>query len=272
MDISLLKIALLAYLISSLGYTASLLVRRVTIARVSTWTLTAAFAFHTASLLLRWMTTSRVPVIGMYETLSFSAWIMTAAYLAFQVKTKTRVLGAFVSPVVFLLAAIAFTRLEGVALIPQTLEGGMVVAHVILSIAGEALFALASCAGLMYLIQDGLLKKKKSSRFIRFLPPLKDLDNINHLCLLWGFPLLTFGVVTGSLWARTAWGSPWQWDPKLTWTLIAWVTYAFLLHQRLAIGWKGHKAAVFSSFALIILLILFAVEKMFFSTIHRFFI
>jgi cytochrome c-type biogenesis protein CcsB len=272
MDINLLKIALLAYLISSLGYIASLLVRKVTIAKLSTWTLAAAFAFHTISLLLRWVTTSRVPVIGMYESLSFSAWIMTAAYLAFQVKTKTRVLGAFVSPVVFLLATAAFTRLGGMALIPQTLEGGMVVTHVILSIAGEALFALASCAGLMYLIQDGLLKNKKSSRFVKFLPPLRDLDNINHVCLLWGFPLLTSGVIMGSLWAKTAWGSPWQWDPKQTWTLVAWLVYAFLLHQRLAIGWKGHKAAVFSSFALIILVILFAVEKMFSSTIHRFFI
>jgi cytochrome c-type biogenesis protein CcsB len=271
MDITLFKFALIAYLASTLGYIASLSMRRVAAAKVATWTIFVAFVFHTLSLIARWVATGQIPVIGIYETLSLFAWVMTAAYLAFQLKTKTRVLGAFVSPVAFLLAIIASVRLGGEVAMPTILQGSMVAIHVILSIAGEALFAVASCAGLMYMIQDGLLKKKKATGFIRFLPSLKDLDNVNHLCLLWGFPLLTLGIIAGSIWARTVWGTHWQWDPKQVWTLIVWLSYAFLLHQRLAIGWRGHRAAVLSCAALVILLALFAVEKTFFTTIHRFY-
>ena len=112
---------------------------------------------------------------------------------------------------------------------------------------GEALFAVASCAGLMYLIQDDMIKKKKTGSLIRLFPSLRDLDRINHLCLVWGFPLLTLGVLAGSLWARIVWGSHWQWDSKQVWTLLAWGSYGFLLHQRLAIGWQGRRAARWSS-------------------------
>jgi cytochrome c-type biogenesis protein CcsB len=270
MDITLFKLALVAYLASTLSYIASLSMKRVAAAKVATGAILAAFVIHTLSLIARWIETGRVPVIGLYETLSLFAWVMTAAYLAFQIKTKTRVLGAFVSPVAFILALIASVRLGGEVAMPPILQGSMVAAHVILSVAGEALFAVASCAGLMYMIQDGLLKRKKAAGFIRFLPSLKDLDNVNHLCLLWGFPLLTLGIVAGSIWARTAWGTHWQWDPKQVWTLAVWFSYAFLLHQRLAIGWRGHRAAVLSCSALVILLLLFVVENTFFTTIHRF--
>jgi cytochrome c-type biogenesis protein CcsB len=271
MDIILFKFTLVAYLASTLVYSASLSLKRVAAAKIATGTIFAAFIIHTLSLAFRWAETGRIPVIGIYETLSLFAWVMTAAYLAFQLKTKTRVLGAFISPVAFLLTLIASIRLGGEVAMPANLQGSLVAAHVILSVAGEALFAVASCAGLMYIIQDGLLKRKKATGFIRFFPSLKDLDNVNHLCLLWGFPLLTLGVIAGSIWARTVWGTHWQWDPKQVWTLAVWLSFAFLLHQRLAIGWRGHRAAVLACAALVVLLALLAVEKTFFTTVHRFY-
>jgi ABC-type transport system involved in cytochrome c biogenesis permease subunit len=141
---------------------------------------------------------------------------------------------------------------------------------VTLSIAGEALFALASGAGAMYLIQNRLIKRKSIGSFSRLLPSLKELDNINHICLLWGFPLLTLGVLVGSIWARTVWGSHWQWDPKQIWTLAAWLLYAVLLHQRLALGWSGRRVALFSVLAFLVLLAGFFLEKTFFTTVHNF--
>ena len=161
-------------------------------------------------------------------------------------------------------------RFGRIGFITGYLKGGLVTAHITLSVAGEALFALASCAGAMYLIQDRLIKYKTIGSFSRLLPSLKDLDKINYLCLLWGFPLLTLGVLAGSIWARTVWGSHWQWDPKQIWTLTTWLLYALLLHQRLAIGWKGHRVALFSLLAFILLLIGFIVEKLFFTTVHNF--
>jgi cytochrome c-type biogenesis protein CcsB len=59
----------------------------------------------------------------------------------------------------------------------------------------------------------------------------------------YGFPFLTVGIISGSIWAGFAWGSYWSWDPKETWSLITWIVYAILIHNRLAIGWRGRKTA-----------------------------
>jgi ABC-type transport system involved in cytochrome c biogenesis permease subunit len=108
------------------------------------------------------------------------------------------------------------------------------------------------------------------SSFRKILPSLTDLDRINQVSLLWGFPLLTLGIMAGSIWARTVWGSLWQWDPKQVWTLTAWIFYALILHQRIAIGWKGRRAALFSLLAFGILVASFVVVNLFFVTAHTF--
>lgn len=271
MDILVFKAALAAYLFSALGYVASLVVLRVHIARVATGLLGAAFVIHAGALALRWILAGGgAAVVGIHGSLSLAVWILTGVYLFFQFRTKTRVLGAFVAPVASLLMIVASAGLGGAVSASPQLQHSLVTIHVILALAGEALFVLASLAGLMYLIQDERIKEKKISRFSRFLPPLRDLDRINELCLLWGFPLLTLGILTGSIWALAVWGSAWQWDPKFLWTLLAWVLYALLLHQRLAIGWRGRKVALGSVAAFLLLLLTFVVERTCFTTIHRF--
>ena len=270
MDIIFFRVALVVYLLSALGYLGSLYIRRVLVARVSTWVLFSAFAFHTLFFAFRCIKTGQNPLLSFHEMLSFFAWAMAGIYLAFQLKTKTRLLGAFVSPVTFLLMIAASKDLGGYVSIPAALQSNLVPVHVILSVTGEALFALATCAGAMYLIQEGLLKNKKVSSLSKVLPSLADLDRINHMCLMLGFSLLTLGILAGSIWARSVWGSLWQWDPKQTWTLAAWFAYAVLLHQRLAMGWKGHKAALFTLLAFAVLLISLVLVSLFFVTAHRF--
>jgi cytochrome c-type biogenesis protein CcsB len=271
LDVFCFRGALLAYLLSTLIYISSLLVRRVSPARAATWILAGAFGLHTLFFLGAWFAKGYNPFLRIHDILSFFAWVMTGVYLAFQLKTKTRVLGAFVSPVVFILMIISSIAIGGPINVPDVLKGGLVTIHAMLSVIGEALFTIASLAGLAYMIQDGLIKRRKSSMFMKLFPSLQDLDRINHFCLLWGVPLLTLGVLAGSIWARTVWGSHWQWDPKQVWTLAAWLIYAVLLHQRLAIGWKGHKTALLSVVSFVLLLAAFLVEKSFFTTIHRFY-
>ncbi len=268
--IVLFKTALAIYLVCAVVYAASLWIRRVLTARFATWLMFAALVVHTFSFASRWFTTGMSPAIGLHDSLSFFAWVMAAAYLALQLKTKTRILGAFVSPVICLIMVVASVELGGTVGAPAILQGYLVTLHVMLSLTGEALFALASCAGLMYLIQDSLLKRKKEGSLIRLLPSLRDLDRINNICLSWGFPLLTLGVLAGSLWARIVWGSHWQWDPKQIWTLLAWGFYGFLLHQRLVVGWQGRKAALWSLIFFVVLVTLVIFRKLFFQTIHSF--
>lgn len=271
LDVLFFRGALLAYLLSTLTYIFSLLIRRVSPARAATWILTGAFGLHTLFFLGEWLGKGYNPFLRIHDILSFFAWVMAGVYLVFQLRTKTRVLGAFVSPVVFVLMIISSIGIGGPITVPEVLQGGLVTIHAMLSVIGEALFTVASVAGLVYLIQDRLIKRRKSSMFMKLFPSLQDLDRINHFCLLWGVPLLTLGVVAGSIWARTVWGSHWQWDPKQIWTLTAWLIYAVLLHQRLAIGWKGHRTALLSVVAFVLLLAALLVEKSFFTTLHRFY-
>ena len=154
------KAALAAYLISTLGYVVSLLVRKVHIAKLSAWMLLVAFVLHAISLVSKFLDSGHLSVTGIHDTLSLFAWLLCGIYLVLQLRTKTRVLGAFISPAAFLLTIAASVSLGGTVPLPDALKGGLVTAHVLLSVAGEALFALASCAGAMYLIQDRLIKRK----------------------------------------------------------------------------------------------------------------
>ena len=268
--IVLFKTAVAVYLASAVVYGISLWGRKVQTARIATWLMLAALVIHTLSFVSHWMTAGPSPVVGIHDTLSFFAWVMAAAYLGLQLRTKTRVLGVFVSPVIFLIMVVASVRLGGDVGGSAALQGSLVMFHVIFSVTGEALFAVASCAGLMYLIQDDMIKKKKGGSLIRLFPSLRDLDRINHLCLSWGFTLLTFGILAGSGWARIVWGSHWQWDTKQIWTLLAWVLYGFLLYQRLVIGWQGRRAALWSLVILTLLALLLIIGTVFFPSVHKF--
>ena len=268
--IVLFKLALAVYLASAVVYGGSLWGRRVWPARIATGLMLAALSIHTASFVFRWLVEGTAQPIGPYDALSFFAWVMAAAYLLMQLRTKTRVLGAFVSPGICVIMVVASVELGGRVGASSALKGSLVTAHVMFSIMGEALFAVASCAGIMYLLQDRLIRQKKESSLIRLFPSLADLDRINYLCLFWGFPLLTLGVLAGSFWARVVWGSHWQWDAKQVWTLLAWGLYAFLLHQRLVMGWQGRKAARWSLMVFTALAVLLIVGRLFFPTAHNF--
>jgi len=111
---------------------------------------------------------------------------------------------------------------------------------------GNGLFAIAFLAGIMYLIQEYQIKQKKLGSFYNRLPSLATMDDINYHSLVYGFPFMSVGMITGSVYAQYALGTYWQWDPKEVWSLITWLFYAALLHERLAVGWRGRKAAIMS--------------------------
>ena len=118
--------------------------------------------------------------------------------------------------------------------------------HVASIFMGNGLFAIASLSGIMYLIQERSIKKKKLGAFYSRLPSLASLDKINHYSLLYGFPFLTVGMISGSVYAQLALGTYWQWDPKEVWSFVTWLLYAALLHERIAVGLSGRRAALMS--------------------------
>jgi ABC-type transport system involved in cytochrome c biogenesis permease subunit len=270
LELILFKLALTFCALCTVGYLLSLLVKRVMLARVSTWILMVAFVLLTLNLLATFINSSGPANLGSRAFFLFCGWAVAGLYLAFQFKTKTRLLGAFISPVILLLMIAAAGQESGKSLLPQNLQGWLTTLHLVLAIIGEALFVLASCAGAMFIIQNGLLKHKKLGKMSRLLPSLSDLDRINHLCLLWGFPLLTIGIIAGAVFAGLAWMPLWPSDPKIIWSFAAWIIYGFLLHQRLAIGWKGSRMAVLSCVVFILFLFSLLAVRFCFTTLHDF--
>jgi ABC-type transport system involved in cytochrome c biogenesis permease subunit len=268
--IILFKLALIFCAVATLGYLLSLMVKRVSLAKISTWILTIAFAFLTINLLFAVIGPAASGHFGARDFFSFCAWAVSGAYLAFQLKTRTRILGAFISPFILLLLIAAAGRDTGKYLVPDDMRSWLTTVHLAFVIAGEALFVLASCAGAMFIIQNSLLKHGRLSKTSRLLPSLNDLDRINHLSLLCGFPLLTCGIFAGMVFAGLAWDAGWPADPKIIWTFVIWAVYGFLLHQRLAIGWKGFRMAVLSCGVFILFLLSYWGVRAYFSTMHDF--
>ncbi|MGP8154330.1 MAG: inner membrane protein YpjD [Smithella sp.] len=264
------KIAFILCAVSIAGYLLSLLIKKIKFAKISTWILAAAFSFLTINLLFVVINSGGLINFGSRDFLSLCAWSVSGVYLVLQFKTKTRSLGAFISPFILLFMIAAAGQETGKILLPANLQSWLTAVHMFLTITGEALFILASCAGAMFIIQNGLLKNKKLSKMSRLLPSLDDLDRINHICLLWGFPVLSVGVLAGMVFAEFSWRAGWLTDPKIIWTFACWIIYGSLLHQRIAIGWRGYRMALVSFAAFILLLLSYGSVRFCFSTLHNF--
>ena len=109
---------------------------------------------------------------------------------------------------------------------------------------GYSAFAIAFGISWMYLVKQRDTEDK-SSLLVHF-PKTKVLDELNHQLIMFGFLFLTTGIITGAVWANSAWGRYWGWDPKETWSLITWFIYATLLHARMMRGWRGRRIAYIS--------------------------
>jgi len=246
-EIYLFHIIFITYLFGTIFFLFYLIKPRKQIAQVALFVTIAAFFLHTFLLAYRCLTLSYFPVTDLHQSFFFFAWSIVGVFIIVNAKYKIPVLGSFVTPLaaIFLTFSASIFTKEPIP-IPPALRSFWLPIHSTFAFMGEAIFALAFCVGIMYLIQENQIKRKKWTAFFYRLPSLQTLDDLNYLCLSLGFPLLTLGIITGSIWAEYAWGSYWSWDPKETWALITWFIYAALLHGRLNIGWRGKRAATFS--------------------------
>lgn len=180
--------------------------------------------------------TLHAPLSNFYESLIFFAWCLPAlGLLAFRRYLKGY-LGALVSILATLLLAYASFGVDSrIKPLMPALKSNWLLVHVVTAFLGYAAFALACGSAILYLLQE---RRPRPS-----LPPLPLLDSLIYRTTVLGFLLLTLGIFTGAVWAETAWGRYWSWDPKETWSLITWFIYAALLHARLLKGWHGRRIA-----------------------------
>ena len=177
-----------------------------------------------------------MPLSNFYESLIFFAWCLPAlGLLAFRRYLKGY-LGALMAMLSTLLLAYASFGVDSqIRPLMPALKSNWLLIHVVTAFLGYAAFALAFGTAILYLIQE---RRPRPS-----LPPLPLLDSLIYRTTVLGFLLLTLGIATGAVWAETAWGRYWSWDPKETWSLITWFIYAALLHARHLKGWHGRRIA-----------------------------
>lgn len=204
----------------------------------------ASGLLQTLYIVMRYIQAGHTPITSQHEAVVFFAWATTWAYLSFRWRYTVQNFGTFVSiNVLALLLISALSSREITPLLPA-LQSVWLPIHGGVSLVAYGFLSLAFCGGLMYLMLERELKKKRFGYIFERFPSLESLDQLNNHCLTAGFVFLTLGIVTGSIWARQAWGAYWQWDPKETWSLITWLIYLVQLHQRFTVGWRGKKAAV----------------------------
>ncbi len=241
------------YFLAFLVYLAGMVMNRAFLSRLGTYLSLLGFSAQTLAIILRWvksyeMGIGHAPFSNLYESLIFFAWTLMFLYLILEWRTKNRTIGAFVTPLAFLAMAYASfspnisSHIQ--PLIPA-LKSNWLISHVITCFFGYAAFAISFGVSIMYLLKR-LDTEDKNNLFLKLIPSTTILDDLNYQMIVIGFLMLTLGIITGSVWAHSAWGTYWSWDPKETWSLITWLVYASVIHTRLVKGWTGKKIAILS--------------------------
>ncbi len=223
----------------------------------------------------RWVVAGYFPLSNLYESLLFLTWTLLTIYLYIEIKTKSKLIGSILIPVVLLISGFANLTLspemqKSSPLVPA-LQSNWLMMHVSMMLLSYATLIMGSLLCILFLVisryKDVDLKFINNSSLplynimldyyeTKLLAPspeiselgklklLQSIDNWSYRIIGLGFPFLTIGIISGGVWANEAWGSYWSWDPKETWALITWLVFATYLHARITKGWEGKKTAI----------------------------
>jgi cytochrome c-type biogenesis protein CcsB len=203
-----------------------------------------------AGIVSRGISAGHAPWGNMYEFSITGAFAFSLAYLAALRKYDLRWLGLFISFSVLITLGTAITLLyrNSAPLVPA-LKSTWLLIHVSTAIICGGVFLLANVVAAAYLYLERFEEIGARPVWALRIPSLETLDQLSYRLVAFVFPLWTFSVIAGAIWAESAWGRYWGWDPKETWAFITWVAYAAYLHARVTIGWRGRRAAWLCIFA-----------------------
>jgi cytochrome c-type biogenesis protein CcsB len=207
-------------------------------------------ATHITGILTRGLSEHRVPWGNMYEFIMAISCMAVIVLVAVAIRYQAYYVGLFVMvPVVFALGlAVTVVYTPAGALVPA-LQSYWIAIHVTAMIVASGLYIVGAVVTVMYLAVDRYQRRtaaglpSRIGGIIQHLPKALVLDRLSYRAILFAFPVWTFGIMAGAIWADQAWGRYWGWDPKETWSFITWVVYAGFLHARATAGWRGRRAA-----------------------------
>tara|TARA_B100000475_G_scaffold183910_1_gene151889 strand:- start:44 stop:931 length:888 start_codon:yes stop_codon:yes gene_type:complete len=211
---------------------------------------------------LRWIISGYFPLSNLYESLLFLDWCLLFILIIAEAKTRTKLVGAVILPITFLIISFASlilpTQMQEASPLVPALQSNWLMMHVSMMMLSYATLILGSLLSILFLViqkittvkSEILLAKQNITQSKVQL--LENIDTWSYRTIGLGFPFLTIGIIAGAVWANEAWGSYWSWDPKETWALITWLIFAAYIHARLTKGWVGEKAALLGSIGFVI--------------------
>ena len=203
-----------------------------------------AAVFHLAAVVLRGVAAQRAPWGNMYEFVTSTLAFVAVLYLVLAVRFGMRWLGLFVTLLLTVGLGLAVTVFYvAVSPLVPALHSVWFVIHIVAAAVSGAMFNVGGIASILFLLRGWAERRGKVAGYLLRVPDRQTLDRLAYRCTAFAFPLWTFTIAAGSIWAEYAWGRYWGWDPKETWSLVTWVVYAAYLHARATAGWKGGRAA-----------------------------
>ncbi len=302
------NVALFAYVAAMVMYFAYLAFRRDGIWVAARTIAFVGLGANVVAVVARAFAAHRVPWGNMYEYSILLALLIVAGYLFIvEGHYKVRTLGGFVLMfAIFTMAiAVSFLYVAPGPLVPA-LNSYWIKIHVVAAITGSSLFALGGgVLTTLFLVQDRRERRQLASLRAQqpppilggsidvdappdfspeadepssapggsrrgFLPPAATLDRMAYRVIAFAFPIWTFAVIAGAIWAQKAWGRYWGWDPKETWSFITWTIYAGYLHARSTSGWKGRPAAMIALVGFVSLLITYYAVNLWIVGLHSY--
>jgi len=229
------------------------------------------WAVHVGSVVTRGFAAHRVPWGNMYEFSSMVSLVAVTVFLVLLIRQPVRFLGAFVMAPVVLYLGLAGTVLYADAgpLVPA-LNSYWIKIHVVAAITASGAFMVSGVVTVLYLLKERWERRTAAVSLgpgaaaavevgappeepvtvpvrrglLAWLPASDVLDRLAYRIVAFAFPVWTFAIIAGAIWAEQAWSRYWGWDPKETWSFITWLAYAAYLHARATAGWRGRRAAV----------------------------
>jgi cytochrome c-type biogenesis protein CcsB len=220
---------------------------RAVVGRLGTALMSLAVALNLALVAGRWIEAGREPFKSLFESLVFLALCLGVLYVVMERLYRTRIFGLPAALMAFGCLVYALAKWDAeIVKLPPALQSAWFMPHVLVYFVGYAALAFATGVAVVQLLasRSPAVKRLTMLRAGTMLTgePL-DLDKIAYDVVRFGFVLLTLGLLIGSVWAKSAWGDFWVWDPKENWSLVTWLVYAAYLHLRKVRGWRGDRAA-----------------------------
>ncbi|MCP3921214.1 MAG: c-type cytochrome biogenesis protein CcsB [Desulfobacterales bacterium] len=240
-----LSIVIYVYGFAFIFYTSSAIFSKKEITKVGTILSYIALSGNILGFALRWIESydkgyGHIPLSNLYESLVFFALVIAILYLYLEYRHKKYIISIICSLFCLICMLYAsFQTADAIRPLLPALKSNWLTIHVLTCFLGYSGFAVAFALSVLLIMKNALPEK-----IVKFTEA--EIDDLTHQMVSFGFIFLTLGIITGAVWANSAWGSYWTWDPKENWSLITWFVYLAFLHLRFMKGWHGRRLAIVS--------------------------